>query len=175
MNSLITKLKQITCLLLDVDGVMTDGRIGYAANREEELKFFDVKDGHAIKLLLRAGIRVGILSGRGSQANRLRARELGLSFIYEGEKDKLAAFERILLEQRLRAGECLYMGDDMVDLPVMRRCRIAVAVADAAPEAQDQADYVTVAGGGRGAVREVAVALLKARGEWEQVVNRYYR
>ncbi len=175
MNSYIDNLRVISCLILDIDGVMTDGRIGYAANREEEVKFFDVKDGHAIKLLQRAGLKVGGLSGRASQANRLRAKELSFNFLKEGEKDKLAAFEKILKEQQLGSDQCLYIGDDMVDIPVMRRCRLAVAVADAVPEVRAIADYVTEARGGFGAIREVAVKLLEVQGLWEKVVQKYYR
>ncbi len=174
MKSYLERLPEIECVILDVDGVMTDGRVGYAANQEDEIKFFDVKDGHAIKLLARAGLRVGILTGRTSRANRIRARELDLAFVYEGEKNKLAAFERLLREQQLTAEQCLYIGDDLVDLPVMRRCRLAVAVADAVDEVLQVADYVTKAGGGRGAIREVAVELLKQRGAWKKVTGRYY-
>ncbi len=174
MNLDPNSLADITWVLLDIDGVMTDGRVGYAANQEEELKFFDVKDGHAVKLLLRSGIRVGALSGRSSRANTIRCRELGLNFVYQGEKDKLAAFEKILDQQQLSAETCLYMGDDMVDLPVMRRCRLAVAVADAAPEVRQEAGYITRARGGRGAIREVAVKVLESKGEWQKVTQKYY-
>ncbi len=175
MQSFADSLKEIECVILDIDGVLTDGRVGYAANQEEEVKFFDVKDGHAIKLMIRAGLRVGMLTGRTSQANRIRARELGADFLYEGEKNKLEAFSRLLQEQQLRAEVCLYIGDDLVDLPVMRRCRLAVAVADAVPEIRQAADYVTTAAGGRGAVRELAVKLLRAKGCWDKVTKRYYR
>ena len=131
--TLSEKALSIRAVILDVDGVLTDGRIGYGGG-PEEFKFFDVRDGHGVKLLRRAGLRVGMLSGRESAANRRRADELGLDFVYQGEKDKRAALEKLLGEQHLDAPECLYVGDDVVDIPVMRRVGIGVAVADAAAE-----------------------------------------
>ncbi len=175
MNSRTRKMAEISWVLLDIDGVLTDGRVGYAADGEEEIKFFDVKDGHAVKLLQQGGIIVGALSGRKSRANFLRARELGLDFLYQNEKDKLAAFEKIQKEQQLPADKCLCIGDDLMDIPVMRRCALAAAVADCVPELQATADFITEARGGRGAVREVAVELLKAKGTWERVIQKYYR
>lgn len=172
--TLAAECGRIRALVLDVDGVLTDGRIGYGS-QDGEIKFFDVKDGHALKLLRRAGLKAGILSGRASAANRQRAAELSLDFIYEGEKDKGAAFHRLLQEQGLQAEECLMVGDDLVDLPVMRRAGLAVAVADAVPEVRQAAAWVTAAPGGRGAVREVAVWLLRSQGKWEDVIGRYLR
>lgn len=163
----------IRAVILDVDGVLTDGRIGYGGGSADEIKFFDVKDGHGIKLLLRAGLQVGILSGRVSKANATRAAELGLSFLVEGAKDKLAAFSTLLAERNLSAAECLYVGDDLIDLPVMRRCGLAAAVADAVPEVKAAAAWVTQAPGGRGAVREIADRLLKAQQKWDALVQRY--
>jgi len=174
MSSHLEKLSEITCVILDIDGVLTDGRVGYSAYQENEIKFFDVKDGHAVKLLMRAGIKVGALSGRSSLANRIRGRELGLDFLYEGEKNKRAAFEKLLQEQQLNAETCLYIGDDLVDLPVMKRCRVSVAVADAVPETLEAADWISSMKGGRGAIREVAVEILKKQGLWEKVIQRYY-
>lgn len=165
----------IRAVILDVDGVLTDGRIGYGGGSPDEIKFFDVKDGHGIKLLLRAGLQVGILSGRVSKANATRAAELGLSFLVEGAKDKLAAFSALLAERKLEPAECLYVGDDLIDLPVMRRCGIAVAVADAVPEVKAEAAWITAAPGGRGAVREVADRLLKAQLKWNALVERYMK
>jgi len=172
--NLSEKTRKIRAVILDVDGVLTDGRIGYFG-ASEELKFFHVKDGHALKLLRRAGFRVGILSGRSSEANRRRAEELGMDFLYQGEKDKNAAFTRILAEQDLEPSECLYVGDDVVDIPVMRRAGIGVAVADAVPEVISAADWRTAAAGGQGAVYETAVWLLKETAKWDQVMARYLR
>lgn len=168
------KAKNIKAVILDIDGVLTDGRVGYN-DSADEIKFFDVKDGHAIKLLMRAHIKVGVLSGRMSKANQTRAAELGVNFLYENEKDKREAFSRVLAEQKLAPEECLYIGDDLVDLPVLRRAGIGVAVGDAVPEIRDYVDRITEAPGGRGAIRETAVWLLKAQGKWAKLIERYTR
>jgi 3-deoxy-D-manno-octulosonate 8-phosphate phosphatase (KDO 8-P phosphatase) len=170
--SLHADVHTVTAVILDIDGVLTDGRIGYGSD-DNEIKFFDVKDGHGIKLLLRTGIKVGVFSGRSSAANQRRADELGLAFIYQGEKNKKEAFRRVLNEQGLTAEQVLYIGDDLVDLPVMRQAGIAVAVADAVTDAKAAADWITAAPGGRGAVREVAEWLLKQQGRWDEVTARY--
>jgi 3-deoxy-D-manno-octulosonate 8-phosphate phosphatase (KDO 8-P phosphatase) len=162
----------IKAVILDVDGVLTDGRIGYAGDGQE-IKFFDVKDGHAIKLLRRAGLKVGLLSGRASKANSKRAQELELDFVYQGEKDKGEALERLLREQQLQAEDCLYMGDDVVDMPVMKKVAISVATGDAVDEVKELALWTTESFGGCGAVREMAVRLLKQQNQWDQVMSRY--
>ncbi len=164
---------QIKLVVLDVDGVLTDGRIGYGGGAAEEIKFFDVQDGLGIKLLQAAGLKVGILSGRTSQANRRRAEELGVDFLCEGEKEKGAAFARLLQQQRVEACQCMCMGDDLVDLPVLRRAGLAVAVANAVDEVKQMADWVCERSGGRGAVREAAMRLLKSQGKWRELVARY--
>ena len=171
--SLSEKAKNIRAVVLDVDGVLTDGRVGYGGAGDDEIKFFDAKDEHGIKLLLRAGIQVGLFSGRTSAANRKYATELRLSFVYENQKNKREAFETLLQEQNLTAAQCLYVGDDLVDLPVLRRAGVGVAVADAIAEAKSTADWVTVAAGGLGAVREVAEWLLKEQGKWQEQIARY--
>ena len=165
------KIDKVKALVLDIDGVLTDGRLGYSAG--DEIKFFHARDGHGIKMAIRGGILVGVLSGRIAESNRKRAKELGFSFFYEGQKDKRKAFELLLKEQNLKADECLYMGDDVVDLPPMLKCGIAVTVADA-PEYMDKyCDFRTVKGGGQGAVREVIDWLLMKQGKWEQQMERY--
>lgn len=172
MHSLNSKVKSITAMILDIDGVLTDGKVGYGES-DMEIKFFDVKDGHGVKLLMRAGFKVGLLSGRGSRANRTRADELGVSFIYEDKKNKIQAFHHLLQEQQLIKEECLYIGDDLVDLPVMREAGLSVAVADAVPEAKNTADWITSTPGGNGAVREVCEWLLKKQDKWSMVIARY--
>ena len=165
------KIDKIKALVLDIDGVLTDGRLGYSAG--DEIKFFHARDGHGIKMAIRGGILVGVLSGRVAESNRKRAKELGFSFFYEGQKDKRKAFELLLKEQNLKADECLYMGDDVVDLPPMLKSGIAVTVADA-PEYMDKyCDFRTVKGGGQGAVREVIDWLLMKQGKWDQQMERY--
>ncbi len=161
----------IKAIVLDIDGVLTDGRIGYCGSTE--VKFFHVRDGHGLKLAMRAGIKVGILSGRSSDANRTRAEELGLDFLYEGKKDKCAAFTELLKEQQLKAEECLYMGDDVVDIPVLVQSGIGVTVADAPAMMDDFCDFRTTLPGGSGAVREITEMLLKEQGKWNKLMERY--
>ena len=165
--------RKIKAVVLDVDGVLTDGRAGYGA--EEEIKFFHLRDGHWMRMALRTGLKVGILSGRGSRANRRRAEELGLSFCYENCKDKLEGFERLLAEHSLRAEECLYIGDDVIDMPVMRRAGVAVAVADGVPELDEVADFRTRTPGGHGAVCEVMRRLKMEQGTLDAQLERYRR
>ncbi|MBN2451374.1 MAG: HAD-IIIA family hydrolase [Lentisphaeria bacterium] len=166
------KASRIRIVVLDVDGVLTDARTGYGCG-EEEIKFFNVRDGLGIKLLQAAGLRVGILSGRSSAANRRRASELALDFVLETRDDKGAALERLLRELGAEGNACCYVGDDLIDLPAMRRAGLAVAVADAAEEVRARAHFTTRARGGEGAVREVAEWLLRQQGAWENVVARY--
>ncbi len=169
------KAKKIKLVILDVDGVLTDGTFGYTSNPDEEIKFFNAKDGHAMKMLMRAGLKLGVISGRESAANRKRFAELGLTFFYEKQHDKLKCFNEMLPEYGITAEECLYVGDDVIDLPLVMRCGVGVAVADAVPELIERADLITQAIGGKGAVREVIVWLLKEQGLWDGLMERYYR
>lgn len=167
------RLDDIRLLLLDVDGVLSDGRIVYDANGVE-IKTFDVKDGHGIKLLQRVGIEVGIITGRVSQVVEVRARELGIALIYQGAIDKLIPFREILALRNVTPEQVAYVGDDVVDLPILRRCGFAVAVADAHAEIKPYVHYVTTRCGGRGAVREVCDLILKGSGHWEAATRRYF-
>ena len=169
----LEKLADIRAVILDIDGVLTDGRVGY--DGINKVKFFNYRDGHWIKLALRAGLIVGALSGAQCPANRQRADELGLSFCYEGIKDKLEGFERVLAEWKLAPEECMYIGDDTIDMPPMRRAGVAVAVADAVPELDEVADWRTRLGGGHGAVCEAIRELLNAQGKLDQLMERYRR
>jgi 3-deoxy-D-manno-octulosonate 8-phosphate phosphatase (KDO 8-P phosphatase) len=166
------RVERIRAVVLDVDGVLTDGRIGYGAD-PHETKFFDVRDGLGVKLLQAAGIKVALLSGRSSPANRWRAEELALDAVVEGEADKVAGLGRLLRELGAEAEECCFVGDDLVDVPVMRRVGLAVAVADAAEDVRRVAHLVTSRAGGHGAVREFAEWLLKQTGRWQEVTRRY--
>ncbi len=168
------KLAAVKLLLLDVDGVMTDGRIIYD-NQGNELKAFDVKDGHGLKMLQRAGVRVGIITGRTSAVVSRRAAELHIDILYQGAKVKLEPYLEILKATGLRDDQVAYMGDDLVDLPILRRVGFSATVADAVPQLAEHVDYVTRRGGGRGAVREVCDLLLQAAGHWEQQTARYDR
>ena len=166
-------LNRIKLLLLDVDGVMTDGRIIYL-NDGGEAKAFDVKDGHGLKLIQRAGIKVGIITGRQSDIVARRAAELGIELVYQGAKDKMQPFMEILEKLGLKASEVAYVGDDLVDLPVMRLVGFSATVADASDDIKPYVDLVTSRPGGRGAVREVCDFLLKKSGLWTSVTNRYF-
>lgn len=166
-------LNRIKLLLLDVDGVMTDGRIIYL-NDGGEAKAFDVKDGHGLKLIQRAGIKVGIITGRQSDIVARRAAELGIELVYQGAKDKMQPFMEILEKLGLKASEVAYVGDDLVDLPVMRLVGFSVTVADASDDIKPYVDLVTSRPGGRGAVREVCDLLLKQSSLWTSVTSRYF-
>ena len=166
-------LNRIKLLLLDVDGVMTDGRIIYL-NDGGEAKAFDVKDGHGLKLIQRAGIKVGIITGRQSDIVARRAAELGIELVYQGAKDKMQPFMEILEKLGLKASEVAYVGDDLVDLPVIRLVGFSATVADASDDIKPYVDLVTSRPGGRGAVREVCDLLLKQSSLWTSVTSRYF-
>lgn len=157
------RAKRIKLLLMDCDGVMTDGRITLLPDGDEQ-KTFHVHDGQGIELLHRAGLRTGIISGRTSSATERRARELQMTYIRQYAKDKSATFDEIIAQAALAAEECAYIGDDLSDIPIMRRVGLAVAVSDAVEETKRAAHYVTNQDGGRGAVREVVDLILKAQG-----------
>ncbi len=162
----------ISLLLLDVDGVLTDGSITYTQHGDE-IKRFHVRDGSAIKIWQSLGLQVAILSGRNSQAVERRAKELGIGLILQGRSDKYAALPEVLDTARRTASEVCAIGDDLPDLPLLLKCGLGVAVADSCPELQSAASYVTKAAGGHGAVRETIEWLLKLRGQWADVVEHY--
>ena len=166
------KARAVRLLVLDVDGVLTDGRLIYADDGSEA-KAFDVKDGHGIKLLQRSEVAVAIVTGRTSGVVEHRARNLGIELVYQGMLDKTRALDDIIEKTGLDAGELAYVADDVVDIPFMRKVGFAVAVADATDEVRARADYVTTRPGGRGAVREVCELILKAQGNWDRVMARY--
>lgn len=171
-DKLIAKIRLIRLLVLDVDGVMTDGRIimDYAGR---EIKNFDVKDGHGIKILMRYGIDVILVTGRKSTVVEHRARDLGIGEVHQGVTNKLEISDTILRNRSLNYEHIAFVGDDIVDIPLLRRVGFSVAVADAAEDVRKCADYVTIRKGGRGAVREVCEVILKAKGEWTDVAKRY--
>jgi 3-deoxy-D-manno-octulosonate 8-phosphate phosphatase (KDO 8-P phosphatase) len=168
------RARKIKLLLLDLDGVLTDGGIVIDGSGDE-FKRFDVRDGHGIRLLQRAGIRLGIISGRSAKAARHRARDLDVKLFFQGVDDKLAVYKKIKRMTSLKDLEIAYVGDDMVDLPVLRRVGLAVAIHDGWPELKRYAHYTTRFPGGRGAVREVIELLLKSQSKWEEVTGKYYR
>ncbi len=155
-------LSRVRMLVLDVDGVLTDGRLYYGA-RGESLKVFHVRDGHGIKEVAAAGITVAIISGRKSAAVARRARELGIRHVTQGATDKLASLTRLAKARSLSLDQCACVGDDTPDAPILKAAGVAIAVADAHRDALAAADLVTSRPGGRGAVREVCDWLLDAR------------
>jgi 3-deoxy-D-manno-octulosonate 8-phosphate phosphatase (KDO 8-P phosphatase) len=170
MSDLLQRAAAIRLLVLDVDGVLTDGRITYTAEGLE-LKSFHVRDGSGIKYWRRVGGQVVIVSGRVSRAVDVRAAELGIATVMQGVADKSAALTRILAGTGTTAAAVCAVADDLPDLPLLRACGLAVAVADACPEARAAAHYVTQPPGGRGAVREVIELLIRAQGRWNEVVG----
>ena len=156
-------------LVVDVDGVLTDGGIVYS-DQGAELKQFHVRDGSGLKAWTKLGKKAGIITGRRSLLVQRRADELGFCVVVQGAEDKRAALDLILNEHQLRAEQVCYVGDDLPDVPLLRRVGLAVAVADACAEAIEDAHYVTKAGGGRGAVREVIELVLRAQGHWQALV-----
>lgn len=155
---------RVRVALFDVDGVLTDGSL-YFTEDGHELKVFHAHDGHGLKMLHRAGITVAIISARESSAVTRRARELGIRHLYQGVHDKMPAFERLCAELRVTPRECVYTGDDVVDLPIMLRCGLSVTVPNGHHTVKTAADWITGAPGGRGAVREVCDLILYAQGK----------
>jgi 3-deoxy-D-manno-octulosonate 8-phosphate phosphatase (KDO 8-P phosphatase) len=168
------RLRKIRLLLLDVDGVMTDGRIIFDSNGIES-KFFNVKDGHGIKMVQRAGIEVGIISGRGSVVVSNRAAELGISLVYQKALDKLTPYQEILERTELTDDQVAFVGDDVIDIPVLRRVGFAAAPADAVDDVFPHVHFTTRNRGGWGAVREVCDLLLRGQGNWDEITSRYFR
>jgi 3-deoxy-D-manno-octulosonate 8-phosphate phosphatase (KDO 8-P phosphatase) len=171
-TDLAARAARVRLLLLDVDGVLTDGRIVYADDGTE-LKRFHVRDGSGLKFWRQTGKRAAIVSGRQSPAVDRRAAELGVAPVLQAQADKLPAFERVLAELGLAPDEVCAVGDDLPDLPVLTRAGLAVAVADACPEVREAAHYVTAVPGGAGAVRDAVEWLLKLTGEWDRLVRTF--
>ena len=171
-SDLDRRLARVQLLLLDVDGVLTDGGVTWN-NQGIESKTFHIRDGLGLRAWQKAGGRTGIVTGRSSHVVQLRADELGIGIVRQGVDDKLAAAESLLAEYGLSWEQTAFVGDDLPDLPVVSRCGVGVAVADACPELIAAATIVTRLPGGRGAVREVIERMLKARGSWDAVVARY--
>lgn len=168
----LERASHIKLLLLDVDGVLTDG--GIIINGEgDEIKVFSVLDGMGIKLLQRAGVEVGILSGRFSPVVKHRAKELGIELVYQGELAKLPAYEKILKKKGLKDHEVAYAGDDWLDIPILRRVGLALGVPNGWPPVNQYVHYVTKREGGKGAVREICELILKGKNLWENFLEEY--
>ena len=170
----LEKAKKVKLLILDVDGVLTDGRI-VIDDRGIETKFFDVRDGHGLKLLKSANIEVVIITGRRSEVVSHRARELGIDSVYQNIHDKLEVYQAILDEKGLKDEEVGFVGDELVDLPLLKKAGFSAVVADGIEELKPYADYVSRNRGGRGGVREISELILKAQGKWSELMERYSR
>ncbi|MFZ3211603.1 MAG: HAD hydrolase family protein [Terriglobales bacterium] len=189
-----TRAKKIKLLLFDVDGVMTDGKLwilpnpplptraprlrsgqapGGAPADEIEAKGFHAHDGTAISLARLGGVKTGLITKRTSETVALRARDLRLEYVYQGVGVKIGVFEEILKKEKIVAAEVAYIGDDVIDLPIMRRCGFAIAVANARDEVKQEAHWVTPHAGGEGAIRDAVEYILRARGSWDAVVKTY--
>jgi 3-deoxy-D-manno-octulosonate 8-phosphate phosphatase (KDO 8-P phosphatase) len=171
--SMESKAERIRLLLFDVDGVLTDGVVVMHADGSES-KGFHIRDGAAIVWAQRAGLTVGLLSARSSGATTQRAAQLAIRIVQQGVKNKLEAYQRVLRETELSDEVVAYMGDDLLDLPVLARAGLSAAPADAAPEVRARVDWVATAGGGRGAVRELIEFVLRAQQRWDDVTREYH-
>ncbi|HXU40122.1 MAG TPA: HAD family hydrolase [Blastocatellia bacterium] len=171
-DDITERARRIRLLILDCDGVLTDGRIIMLPGGDET-KAFDVKDGHAMVMAQRAGLPIAIISGRKSSVVQARAKELGVAHLHEMAWVKTEPYDKVLAEEGLSDEEVCYVGDDVVDIPLLRRAGLAVAVADAVEEAKQYSHFVTKRAGGRGAVREVIEIILKAQDKWAEALARY--
>ncbi len=169
---LMSRAARIELLVLDVDGVLTDGRITYTSDGQQVMSFH-VHDGLGMKLLADCGVKVAIISARKGPALERRAAELGIDLLYQGVSDKAACFREILERLSIPAGNAAAVGDDLVDLPILKSAGLSVIVRDAAPGMSDYVDYVTEKPGGAGAVREVCELILKAKKQWARCFDRF--
>jgi 3-deoxy-D-manno-octulosonate 8-phosphate phosphatase (KDO 8-P phosphatase) len=166
-------LNNVKMVIMDVDGVLTDGKIILDANGIESKAFY-VQDGTAITYLHRAGMKTAIISGRNSKVVELRAKELSIEDVYLGIHKKMDAYEEILKKHKIKDNEICYIGDDLIDLPILRKVGFSVAVPNAPLEVKERVSYITDAPGGYGAIREVTEKILKSQGKWEEITSRYY-
>lgn len=173
---ILERAARVKLLLMDVDGVLTDGRLFYVPDPQgkmAESKGFDSQDGIALQWLTWKGIKTGVISGRESPATAERARQVKMSYVYQGHIEKIPILEEILADARIDAGDVAYAGDDLTDVVILRRVGLAIATGNAREEVKRAAHYVTQACGGRGAIREVAELLLKAQNRWGEILEKY--
>lgn len=171
-KQLLERARRIKLLIVDVDGVLTDGGI-ILDNKGNELKAFHVRDGHGLKMAQRVGIKVAIITGRRSKVVERRARELGIEEVHQGCKKKLLCYGKLIKKLGVTDAEVAYVGDDIVDIPLLVRVGLPVAVSDAHEDARRYALMVTENPGGKGAVREITDMLIKARGLWDDIIKNY--
>ena len=168
----ITKIEQIKLLILDVDGLLTDGRL-YFDNNGTEYKCFHARDGHGIKMLRQTGVEIAVISGRSSNTVALRMESLGVKYVFQGHENKRAAFDEILNTLNLTAEQTAHMGDDLLDLPIMTQVGFAIAVQDANFAVKNHADWCTATAGGLGAVREVCDLIMQVQGNFQSILQTY--
>jgi 3-deoxy-D-manno-octulosonate 8-phosphate phosphatase (KDO 8-P phosphatase) len=171
-TDILERAKKVKLLIIDIDGVMTDGRIIYSIYGDE-LKFFDVQDGFGISLLRAAGIPSVIITAKKSRIVTLRARDMRVAKAYQGHLDKLVPFKKILKRFKIAPDNICFVGDDLIDIPVLKRVGFAVAVPNAVEETKSAAHYITSKTGGRGAVREVCDMILKSQDKWDLVTGKF--
>lgn len=169
---LASRARAVRLIVLDVDGVLTDGTL-YFGESAEEIKGFNIRDGHGIRMLAQAGIRCAIITGRRSRAVERRAANLGIELLIQGADDKRAAFETLCAQANIAADACAAIGDDVLDLPILRRVVFAASVPEAPHYVREHVHYVTAASGGRGAVRELAELLLREQGLLDGLLAKY--
>ena len=174
MEEFSTRAQRIKLIAFDVDGVMTDGSL-YLGDDGQEYKAFNSLDGHGMKMLKRSGVERAIITGRTSKVVAQRAANLGITYLYQGIEDKLVAWQELLAKLGLTPEECAFMGDDVVDLPAMRRSGLAISVPAAAAAVRQYAHYVTNLGGGHGAVREACEAIMRAQGTLDAQLAPYLK
>lgn len=174
MQDVFERARRVRLAIFDVDGVLTDGRL-YFTDSGEELKAFNTLDGHGMKMLKTSGVELAIISGRTARCVQLRAQNLGISLLYQGAQDKLAVFQELVATLKLDPAATAYMGDDLADLPVMRRCGLALCVPESPALVKQHAHYVTHCPGGRGAVREICEMLMLAQGTYDAQTAGYLK
>ncbi|MCL6556471.1 MAG: 3-deoxy-manno-octulosonate-8-phosphatase KdsC [Burkholderiales bacterium] len=174
LDDVNARARALRLVIFDVDGVLTDGAL-YLADDGQEMKAFFSLDGHGMKMLKRSGVELAIITARNSQLMVHRARNLGITHLYQGAEDKLTAYQHLLQELDIPPESIAYMGDDVVDLPVMRRCGLAITVPGAPEIVKQYAHYITTLPGGRGAVREVCELIMRAQGTWETQLAPYLK
>lgn len=174
MQHILEKARKIRLVIFDVDGVLTDGSL-YLADSGEEIKAFNSHDGHGIKMLRASGVKIAIITGRESRCVELKAKDLGVTLVYQGAKNKLPVFEALLEKLELDASACAYVGDDLIDLPVMLRCGFAICVPAAPALVKKHAHYVTHLEGGRGAAREICEIVMRAQDTLDGLLAAYLK
>jgi len=173
-NELVEKAKKLKLLILDVDGVLTDGKL-FFDNDGNEYKSFHARDGHGIKLLRQTGVEVAVISGRKSNSVALRMKSLGIEYVYQGHENKISAFNEIIEKIGITPEQAAHVGDDVLDLPVMMRVGLAIAVQDANFAVKQRADWCTELSGGCGAVREVCDFIMQAQGTFDDALSPYLK